>query len=293
MLKYALTAAAAASMLSGTAMAQGGGPPLGSTNAAKATSDHREKETDFNKHAGSQDKKKKGDKPQPAVPATAADLVAGAAFRDSKGEAIGTLETVEADGAVVLVGTRRVKVPLDAFGKDENGLLVGITKAEFEAALPQPEAVAAVAPPAAVAPAGKMVIYDTGLASGWENRSSAAAELGVEVNGSARRPIRVEAGPGQALQLLRAPFNTAGYRKLSLLVQGMAPGGQKLRIVTLSGGQPTGEGRLVTVGKSGWTLVEVPLAILGAEDKMLDGIAVQNATDKALPRFYVTDIALN
>ena len=292
MLKYALAAAVAASMFSGTATAQGGGPPLGSTDAAKATGDKRDKDAEFNKHAGQQNKKK-GAKPQPAVPATAADIVAGAAFRDSKGEGIGTIDAVEADGAVVLVGTRRVKVPLDAFGKDENGLLVGITKAEFEAALPPAETVAAAAPPAAAAPAGKMVIYDTALASGWQNRSSAAAELGVEVNGSARRPILVEAGPGQALQLQRAPFSTAGYRKLSLLVQGMAPGGQKLRIVTLSGGQPTGEGRVVTVARSGWTLVEVPLALLGAEDKLLDGISVQNATDKALPRFYVTDIALN
>ena len=290
MLKYFLGAAVAASMVSGTALAQGGGAPMGSTDAAKSSGDRREKEADFNKLAGQYSKKKRKGS---AVAASPADVVVGAVFRDSKGVALGMIDAVEVDGAVVLVGTRRVKVPLDAFGKDANGLLVGITRAEFEASLPPPEAVAAAAPPPVAPPATKMVIDDTALASGWQNRSSAAAELGVEVNGSARRPIRVEAGPGQALQLQRAPFSTAGYRKLSLLVQGAAPGGQKLRIVTLSGGQPTGEGRVVTLGQSGWTLVEVPLALLGAEGKMLDGISVQNASDKALPRFYVTDIALN
>ena len=290
MLKYVLAAAVAASMVSGAALAQGGGAPMGSTDAAKSSGDRREKEADFNKLAGQFSKKKRKGS---AVAASAADMVAGAIFRDEKGEVLGTIVGAEANQVVVAVGTQRVKIPLEAFGKDANGLLIGTTRAEFQAALPAPEAVAATAPAAVAPPATKMVIYDTALASGWQNRSSAAAELGVEVNGSARRPIRVEAGPRQALQLQRAPFSTAGYRTLTLLVQGMAPGGQKLRIVTLSGGQPTGEGRVVTLGRSGWTLVEVPLVLLGAEDKMLDGISVENATDQALPRFYVTDIALN
>jgi hypothetical protein len=290
MLKYVLGAAVAASMVTGAALAQGGGAPMGSTDAAKSSGDRREKEADFNKLAGQYSKKKRKGS---AVPASAADIVGGAIFRDSKGQVLGRIEAVQGTEAVVLVGTRRVRMPLHAFGKDANGLLLSMSRAEFQAALPAAEAAAAAAPRAVAPAAAKMVIYDSALATGWQNRSSAAAELGVEVNGTTRRPIRVEAGQGQALRLQRAPFSTTGYRTLSLLLQGVAPGGQKLRIVTLSGGQPTGEGRVVTLGQSGWTLVEVPLVLLGAEDKMLDGISVQNASDKALPRFYVTDIALN
>jgi hypothetical protein len=66
-----------------------------------------------------------------AVPATAADLKAGSALRDVKGVAIGTIATVEADGAVVDTGQTKIKVPLVAFGKDDKGLLLGITAARF------------------------------------------------------------------------------------------------------------------------------------------------------------------
>ena len=43
---------------------------------------------------------------------------------------------------------------------------------------------------------------------------------------------------------------------------------------------------------SGWKLVEQPLSILGAEDKVIDGLWVQNASATDLPKFYVTEIKL-
>lgn len=67
-----------------------------------------------------------------ARPATAAEIVAGSAVSDSTGVAIGTIESVGADGAVVASGTTRVRVPLDAFGINRHGLLLGITKAQFD-----------------------------------------------------------------------------------------------------------------------------------------------------------------
>jgi len=66
-----------------------------------------------------------------AVPATAADLKAGSALRDVKGVAIGTIASIDADGAVVDTGQTKIKVPLVAFGKDDQGLLLGITAARF------------------------------------------------------------------------------------------------------------------------------------------------------------------
>jgi len=136
-----------------------------------------------------------------------------------------------------------------------------------------------------------MIVYDTALAAGWQNWSWAKAELSVELNGSARKPIKVEAGPWQALYLHHDAFSTAGLRKLSLLIQGSAPDGL-VRIFVLAEGKPIGEGYLVKLSNSGWKQVEQPLSVLGAEEKMIDGIWVQNASATDLPKFYVTEIKL-
>lgn len=137
----------------------------------------------------------------------------------------------------------------------------------------------------------EMPIYGTALAPGWQNWSWAKTELSVELNGSARKPIKVEAGPWQALYLQHEAFSTAGLKKLSLLIQGSAPEGQ-VRIFALADGKAIGEGYPVNISNSGWKLVEQPLATLGAEDKVIDGFWVQNSSGVDLPKFYVTEIKL-
>ena len=72
-------------------------------------------------------KKQKG-----ARPATQADIVAGTEIRDNKGVPIGTVDRLDADGVVVATTSGRVKVPLEAFGKDSKGLVFAISKAEFD-----------------------------------------------------------------------------------------------------------------------------------------------------------------
>ena len=67
------------------------------------------------------------------VPAAAADLVAGLPLRDIKGEPIARLDAVDAQGVVVATGSKRVRLPLNAFGKDDLGLLLGITADKFRA----------------------------------------------------------------------------------------------------------------------------------------------------------------
>lgn len=67
-----------------------------------------------------------------ARPATAAEVIAGAEVKDSSGVLIGTIESVSAEGAVILSGGGRVRIPLDSFGRNGGGLLLGITKAEFD-----------------------------------------------------------------------------------------------------------------------------------------------------------------
>jgi hypothetical protein len=144
---------------------------------------------------------------------------------------------------------------------------------------------------AANAPTPAMTVYDTVLGAGWQNWSWAKTELSVELQGSARRPIKVEAGPYQALYLHHDAFSTTGLKQLGLLIQGSAPAGE-VRVFTLTDGKVNGEGRLVKLGNSGWTQVVMPLAELAAEDKVIDGIWVQNASGADLPKFYVTEIRL-
>src|SRR5687768_14929887 len=72
----------------------------------------------------------------------------------------------------------------------------------------------------AVEPTAPMTVYDTALAPGWDNWSWAKSELSVELSGSPRKPIKMEAGPWEALYLHHAAFNTTGLRKISLLIQG-------------------------------------------------------------------------
>jgi hypothetical protein len=93
------------------------------------------------------------------------------------------------------------------------------------------------------------------------------------------------------MYLHHEPFNTAGLKKLSLLIQGSAPDGE-VRVFALADGKIIGDGYLVKLSNTGWKQVEQPLAILGAEDKVIDGLWVQNASAADLPRFYVTEIKL-
>lgn len=66
--------------------------------------------------------------------ATAADIKTGAMVNDQKGDPVGKVESVDADGVVVSTGTTRAKIPLSGFGVSEKGLVVGMTRAELEAA---------------------------------------------------------------------------------------------------------------------------------------------------------------
>ena len=67
--------------------------------------------------------------------ATQADLKAGAAVYDSAGATVGTIQSVTATGAVVASGKLRAEIPVASFAKSSRGLVIGITKAEFEAAV--------------------------------------------------------------------------------------------------------------------------------------------------------------
>jgi len=68
------------------------------------------------------------------VAATKEDIKAGLAVLDQQGGSVGTVESVTDDGAIVSTGSTRVQLPFNSFGKNDQGLVIGMTKSELEAA---------------------------------------------------------------------------------------------------------------------------------------------------------------
>jgi hypothetical protein len=66
--------------------------------------------------------------------ATSADIKAGAEVYDPKGGTVGKVESVAADGVVVSTGSVKAKIPASSLGKSDKGLVIAMTKTEFEAA---------------------------------------------------------------------------------------------------------------------------------------------------------------
>jgi hypothetical protein len=133
--------------LASAASAQQGGPPpvIPGANGGPRVQDvaaaNRQVADDYNTLAGRGvevvDKSREGSREKAALaaPAAAADLMVGASVRDVSGAPVATIERLEADGAVVRSEDRLAKLPLHAFGKDSAGLMLGITAAEFRAAI--------------------------------------------------------------------------------------------------------------------------------------------------------------
>ena len=144
-------------MLAMSAMADaqapaGGGPPpnVGAARPQDIAAANRQVDSDYNTLAGRgvevNNMDKKGAKRRPPVPATAADIKAGAPIRDVKGTSIGVVATLTAnevadpDSVVVDTGHGKIGVPLTAFGKDDRGLLLSITAQAFNQLVAQANA---------------------------------------------------------------------------------------------------------------------------------------------------------
>lgn len=127
----------AAGATAANAQAAGAAGPLpGTGDSTKISQGNQQNNAEYNHLIGSgNDKPKKGDdRPQARqapVPAAAADIKAGAPLRDIKGAPIGTIVSVDASQAVVDTGKTKIGVPLVAFGKDGQGLLLGMTSDKF------------------------------------------------------------------------------------------------------------------------------------------------------------------
>jgi len=129
--------------------------PTGSVGSGPRSQDvaagNRQVDNDYNTLAGRgvavTNMDRKGAKRHSAVPATAADIKAGAQVRDVKGVPIGTIATLgpnevtaDSDQPVIDTGHGKIGVPLSAFGKDDKGLLLSITAQTFNQLVAQANA---------------------------------------------------------------------------------------------------------------------------------------------------------
>jgi hypothetical protein len=139
---------------SGTALAQAGPPMPGGTlgpNASAVVNGTREQMQGYNHVVSNLDhgQPANGAKSAGAVrKVVASEIIVGAAVRDMNGQAIGKVASVAADGVVIDTGSMKVKVPLIAFGRDNNGLLIGITAQKFAELTSKAHAQSAAAAPA-------------------------------------------------------------------------------------------------------------------------------------------------
>lgn len=71
--------------------------------------------------------------PAPAAPAKA-DVTVGAAVLDVNGGSVGTVASVTGDIVVIDTGAVKASVPVTSLASSDKGVLIGMTKAELEAA---------------------------------------------------------------------------------------------------------------------------------------------------------------
>ena len=64
---------------------------------------------------------------------TISDVREGSIVHDTQGGRVGTIESVDENGAVVSTGRARAKLPFSSFGKDGSGLVISMTRAQLEA----------------------------------------------------------------------------------------------------------------------------------------------------------------
>lgn len=65
-------------------------------------------------------------------PAKADEVKAGKPVNDSQGQLIALIEKIEPEGAVLYNGATYIRVSLNAFGMNKKGLLLDMTKQEFD-----------------------------------------------------------------------------------------------------------------------------------------------------------------
>lgn len=168
-----------------------------------------------------------------------------------------------------------------------------------EAVLPV-EVVPAVTPQSVpIEPIDGIYVYDDALNKQFTDYSWAQRSLEEAYTiRSGSRSIRFEPDADNGLYLYSdRGITTKDYEKLQLWINGGKTGGQKVKLVFMSGGQPVAErlvGDLLPGGipSGNWAKLELMLADLALPNGLFDGILLAGADAGDQSAVYLDDIAL-
>lgn len=148
--------------------------------------------------------------PAPASPTGPLQITAGAAIVDSTGASVGTVDQVAGDVVTVNTGTNKVGVPKGNFAAGPNGLVLGNTKAQLDAAAGQAAAQTQAQVKAALTP-GAAVSGSAGAKLGTVKSADDQFVTLTSAKGDVRLPITGFAtGPnGLVVGMTAADFDAA------------------------------------------------------------------------------------
>jgi hypothetical protein len=134
-----------------------------------------------------------------------------------------------------------------------------------------------------------LVVYDNELKNGWQNWSW--AKINTPALSDSLKPLRVEGDPWSALVLHHDAFSTAPFSKLTFYIHGGLEGGQPLTIRAMADGKAIESNYVIRPKARAWTVVEVALKDLAADNRTIDSLMVQGG-DAAYQPYYITRIQL-
>ena len=144
------------------------------------------------------------------APSAGAQITAGATIVDASGAQVGTVDQVNGDVVLVNTGTNKVGVPRGNFAPGPNGLVLGNTKAQLDAAATQAAAQAQAQVRTLLVP-GAAVHGTGGLTLGTVKSVDDQFVTLTSKSGDARLPLTgFAAGPnGLVVGITQAQFDAA------------------------------------------------------------------------------------
>lgn len=142
--------------------------------------------------------------------AASPQLTAGMTVSDAAGGQVGMIDSVTADSVVIATGTHKVALPLSSFAAGSNGPVIGMTRAELDAAAEKASADAAAALRAQILP-GVAIAGSQGNNLGTVKAVEGEFVILTTAHGDAKLPIAsVGSGPkGLMIGMSANDFHTA------------------------------------------------------------------------------------
>ncbi|GIV95981.1 MAG: hypothetical protein KatS3mg057_0638 [Herpetosiphonaceae bacterium] len=157
--------------------------------------------------------------------------------------------------------------------------------------------VALVPPSIPAAPTATTIIYHDALAASWQNWSWASVDFqATSPVYSGTNSIAVTYSGWDGLYLYHPGLDTGGSSRLRFFIHGGNAGGQQLHVYAVRADDPDGaHGPEISVSPpaaGAWSEVQISLADLGADNRLITGLVWQASSGGAQPTLYIDDIAL-